>query len=98
MPKSFGYINIYAHTLRETAENFREDKDTIFTCVFDMDMEIRIESRAVTSLPVMVASIVGLKIFLYRIIEQVFPTIQEKTRVSELIQNLYNIKADELNN
>ena len=61
-------------------------------------MEIKIEGRAVTSLPVLVASIVGLKIFLYRIIDQVFPLIQEKTRVTELIHNLYNVKAHELNN
>ena len=95
-PKSFGYLNIYPQTLRQTHGAFKEQPDSVFTCVFDLDMEIRIESRSVTSLPVLVASIVGLKIFLYRIIDQVFPLIKEKTKVTELIHNLYNVKSHEL--
>lgn len=97
-PKKFSYLNIYPSSLRDTAEVFAEHPDTVFTCVFDLDMEIKIESRSVKSLPVLVAAIVGLKIFFYRIIDQVFPLIQEKSKVTELIHNLFNVKAHELEN
>ena len=47
------------------------------------------------SLSVLVSTIVGVKIFFNNIIGLWLPTLQEKTKVRELIENLYHIDVND---
>lgn len=74
--------------------NYYAHKDAVFSAVFDLDINVTIESRKVTSITVLIATIVGVKIFFNNVIDLWLPILQEKTKIGELINNLYHIEAD----
>lgn len=81
-------------SIRETPDYFTED-NAVFTVIFDLDINVMVESRTVTSLSVLVSTIVGVKIFFDNIIGLWLPTLQKKTQVRELIENLYHVDAND---
>ena len=44
-PNKISFFNIYAHSLRPKISVFADGDETIFSCIFDLDMEIRVETR-----------------------------------------------------
>ena len=71
-PHKFKFVNVDPNSLRETPAYFAEPNAT-FSVIFDLGIEVSVEHRRVTSIPVLVATVVGIKVFFYRMISMWLP-------------------------
>lgn len=86
-------MNINVNSANEVPEYFA-DKDAIFCATFDLDINVVIESRRVTSITVLISTIVGVKIFFHNCLDLFLPILQEKTKIRELMNHLYHVEDD----